>query len=988
MATTGWPAILAECADPARAGHYLKLLRGTAAAEALDRAGREPARVLAALLGGSQALGELLVAHPDWLPPLLDAEALRFPRTDQGLRREVEAWLQPALEQRDFAGAFAKLRRFRQRENLRIATRDLARLGALPEIVRELSDLADVCLDAVYRLCRRQLAGRFGEPWHPDAEGAWRPTGFCVLGMGKLGGQELNYSSDVDVLFVYDDEGFAFKEPPRGREPAGRGLASHAWFQRLAEAFIAEVGRLAPEGMLYRIDLRLRPEGNAGPLARSLGSYENYYWQWGQTWERMMLIKARRVAGDATLAGEFLEMVQPFRYPRSVGEQVLRDIAGMKQRTENEVVRAGELERNVKLGRGGIREIEFVAQTLQLLHAGRVPFLADPQTLPALQKLVRYKLLPAERAGELGAAYEFLREVEHRLQMDNNLQTHTIPVEAAARERLARLLGCRSLAAFEEACAGHRRRVRDVYVELLEQGPTENAHELPDFNGGDTAWRELLARHTFREPDKALRLCRAFVHGPGFGHVSSRTEECARRLLARLLALCPRRDAPPANAAAFPDGDPKSRLLSDPDRVLARLDTFIAAYGARALLFETWASNPSLFELLVLLFDRSEFLAETAIRTPDLVDDLELTGHLLRSKTADHILKELRLGRADADQRLWLRRYHQTELMRIGLREILGLADFEQNLGELSALATACLQYALEVALRQRRLKTAPLAILGLGKLGGGELNYGSDLDIVFVARDGVRNLPALQRVAVTVMDLLASTTEFGVAFEVDARLRPDGEKGLLVNTLAAHAEYYRHRAWLWEIQAISRARFIAGNATVGAAFEQLVTEVADFSRPATAAAPGRELGWRAEIAKMRRRIEKERTPAGQDALAIKTGAGGLMDAEFIAQTLCLAHGWHEPNTLHALQRACEQGVLPAADADRLIENYRRLRRVEGILRRWSYEGETELPADPAPQYRVAVRCGFANTDDFLKAVARYRANLRAVYQKVFPEAA
>jgi glutamate-ammonia-ligase adenylyltransferase len=324
--------------------------------------------------------------------------------------------------------------------------------------------------------------------------------------------------------------------------------------------------------------------------------------------------------------------------------------------------------------------------------------------------------------------------------------------------------------------------------------------------------------------------------------------------------------------------------------------------------------------------------------------------------------------------------------MRIGLRDILGLADFEQNLVELSALADACLQYALEVALRRRRLKTAPLAIIGLGKLGGAELNYGSDLDIVFVARDGVRNLPALQRVAVEVKDLLGSRTELGVAFAVDVRLRPDGEKGLLVNTLGAYADYYRRRAWLWEAQAISRSRFIAGNAAVGDDFEQLAGELADFSHPATAAAPARDQNWRAEIAKMRRRIEKERTPAGQDALAIKTGVGGLMDAEFIAQTLCLEHGWHEPNTLRALQRARQRGALPATDADRLIENHRRLRRVEGILRRWSYEGETELPVDPAPLYRVAVRCGFTNADDFLQAVARYRANIRAVYRQVMPE--
>ena len=340
----------------------------------------------------------------------------------------------------------------------------------------------------------------------------------------------------------------------------------------------------------------------------------------------------------------------------------------------------------------------------------------------------------------------------------------------------------------------------------------------------------------------------------------------------------------------------------------------------------------------------------------------------------------------DADQRLWIRRYHETEFTRIGLREILGLATFEQNLLELTALAEACLQYALEVALRQHRLKTCPVAIIGLGKLGGAELNYGSDLDVLFVADDKARNLPNLQRIAVTVMDLIGGQTERGTAFELDARLRPDGEKGLLVNHLRAYLDYYRQRAQLWELQALSRCRPVAGHPELGRRFVEGVASLTDFSRsdcPAAAYTPG----WKAEIARMRRRIEKERTTAGKDPLAIKTGRGGLVDAEFIAQAFNLERGWHEANTLQALERARSEGLLAAADAASLITNYRHLRRIEGILRRWSYEGETELPDDPAPQYRVAVRCGFATIEDFLAAVNRYRSNIRAVYEKVFPAA-
>jgi glutamate-ammonia-ligase adenylyltransferase len=334
------------------------------------------------------------------------------------------------------------------------------------EIVGEISDVADVCLDAVFKICWQQLTERFGTPYHLDANGRWQPTSFCVLGMGKLGGQELNYSSDVDLLFVYADEGQLFKTPPRKNE-TGKGMKNHQFFTRFCEAYISEINRLTTEGFLYRIDMRLRPEGPNAPLARSLQSYENYYVQWGQTWERMMLIKARGVAGDQELAFEFLEMVQPFRYPRSLNERVLREIAATKARIESEVVKAGELDRNVKLGRGGIREIEFVVQAQQLLLGGKIPFLQGAQTLPTLQKLVEYKLLRRGEAEELSAAYIFLRDVEHRLQMENNQQTHTIPTERKARERLAKLMGFETVAKFESAKKSHCAKVRSIYEKLL-----------------------------------------------------------------------------------------------------------------------------------------------------------------------------------------------------------------------------------------------------------------------------------------------------------------------------------------------------------------------------------------------------------------------------------------------------------------------------------------------------------------------------------------
>jgi glutamate-ammonia-ligase adenylyltransferase len=1018
-----WSHLLKSSADPERAKHFLRLLAATAADSWLEKVSADQARILTALFVGSRGLSERLISHPEFLE-VLDPDALKYPRREQGLRQELGPSFLRLVSRQDFGSALSCVRQFKEREMLRIAARDLAQLANLPEIIQEISDVADVCLNSIWRVCHSQLTQRYGLPYHKDSEGRWQQTAGGVLGLGKLGGQELNYSSDVDVIFVYSEEGEVYKTPPgknsvRRLKRTGRAgeqrqavLTNHQFFNRLAEAFVAELTRVTPEGTLYRIDLRLRPEGEIGPLSRSLAGFENYYAQWGQTWERMMLIKARGVAGDAMLAAEFLEMIQPFRYPRSINESALREVGVMKDRIEAEVVKAEELERNVKLGRGGIREIEFVVQSLQLLHAGRQPFLQGPQTLPVLEKLVQYELLPQESARCLREAYVCLRNIEHRLQMEDNRQTHSIPADKSAQQRLARLMGFANIDAFEASRQKHSTNVRRIFESVLKKEipVLQSLTPFPvEFAGAELEWKQILAAHAFRNVDTAFRVLREFVEGPGYVHVSPRTHEVAYQLLPRLFALCPKpkgqslngkgpgaRARRPTSKGQTPKtkkpatnfeenrGEP-GRIakppLSDPDRVITRLDNFISAYGARATLFELWHSNPAIFELLVLLFDRSEFLAELAIRTPDLVDELVISGRLRMRKSSQETLSDLRHGLNDSNQHLWVRRYHQAELMRIGLRDILGLADFEQYLLELSALADACLQYALEVVMRQHKLKSPPFVIIGLGKLGGQEIDYGSDLDIIFVARAGAQDLTRLSRMALEVMDLLTTRTEQGIVFHIDARLRPDGEKGLLVNSLDAYEQYYRRRAHLWEIQTLTRTRPITGDIGLGAQFQKLAAAITDFRNPVSSLA-AYVPDWKTRIREMRMRIEKGRTPAGKDDLAIKTGSGGLMDAEFVAQALAMANGWQEPNTLRALERGRDSGAL--AEATKLIENYRRLRRVEGVLRRWSYEGETVLPDDPAPFYRVSVRCGFETSQTFREAIGTWRRAIREVYSRFF----
>lgn len=970
-----WKKAVAASADPARARHYLDPLREGIAGRHLKGASPERARIVSAVLAGSQALGDLLMARPEWLS-LINAKELKHPRRAQGIRKEVAAWMGPLLESQDFVTALRRLREFKQQQLLRIAARDLAGFGHVEEITLELSNVADACLASVWQLCRQRLEYRLGSPYHQDATQKWVRTKACVFGMGKLGGQELNYSSDVDVLFVYDEEGSVFREQPSSKKVPHAVMTSHEFFNRLGEAFIEEVSRTTEEGFLFRIDLRLRPEGSSGPLTRSLSSYENYYAQSGQTWERMMLIKARCVAGDTDVAGEFLEMVQPFRFPRAISEGVLREISTLKERIETEVVRSGELDRNVKLGRGGIREIEFIVQAMQLLHAGHQPFLQVSQTLPCLAKLAQYDLMPGEQATQLSAAYRFLRDVEHRLQMEANLQTHTIPTSKPARKRLARLMGAKTLQAFERELNEHCTLVRKVFDLILNNDCEPSQDSLPDsFEGREAEWKSVLNNFLFHDTTRAVLMLREFVEGPGYVHTSPRTSTLARQLLPKLFGYCQRKDE-------RHQGDRVTRpVLSDPDRVLTRLDSFISAYGARATLFELWARYPLVFESLLLLFDRSEFLAELAIRTPDLIDDLVVSGRLRQRKSAADTLRDLMHGLGDADQHRWIRLYQQAELMRLGCRDILEIVGPQQVLEGISALADACLQYAVAVICQRHKLKRPPFAIMGLGKLGGCELNYGSDLDILFVASDKTKNLPRLQKMAVELMDLLSVRTELGIAFVTDARLRPDGETGLLVNTLSAYEEYYRHRAQLWELQAISRVRFVAGDPSPGEQYGQLAGVLSNFSKPSLPL-KGYSMDWKKRIHTMRLRIEKERTSSGQDALAIKTGKGGLIDAEFIAQAICLEHGWHEPNTLAVFERAQSEGCFPEDDA--LVVNYLRLRQVEGILRRWSYEGETVLPADEEAFNRVSLRCSYVSSKAFCKALDECRKAIHRAYRAYF----
>ena len=453
--------------------------------------------VLAAGFGASQAISDTLVRHPEYPEWLATDDIFGRPRRLSMLAHDAEEAVGGAPP----AGRLDALRQFKRREMALIGLRDLAGRANLVEVVTEVSNLADACLDRVLAIHWPELTAKFGEPSNRE---------FAILGLGKLGGRELNYSSDIDLMFLYGGDGDVMRD---GR----RTMSNQQFFTKLAEAVGASVSARTTEGDLFRVDLRLRPEGDAGVLVRTVQSCEDYYASRGETWERMMLIKARCVAGSARLVDEFLETIHPFRFPRHVGEEVLGEIALIKQRIEREIVGEDRLKRHVKLGVGGIREIEFVAQTLQLLHAGRNPFLQTASTLEALRKLGQYGHLPPDEVTDLAAAYEFLRTVEHRLQMEAGLQTHTIPADRAALLRLARSLGFKTIPAFQKKLAVHTGRVRQVYHRLLAAPRNEARARWRKMFSDESRQAEFvraLASAGFRKPEAAARIIYVMAREP------------------------------------------------------------------------------------------------------------------------------------------------------------------------------------------------------------------------------------------------------------------------------------------------------------------------------------------------------------------------------------------------------------------------------------------------------------------------------------------
>src|SRR5213595_585080 len=700
----------------------------------------------------------------------------------------------------------------------RIALREVAEVSSLEDTTAELSCLAGVCLSTVYEECDTRLRARFGAP----------DTEFTILGLGKLGGRELNHSSDIDVIFLYGEEG---QVSPR--------FTNHEWHNRLAEQIVKSFSGGEPN--LFRLDLRLRPEGSAGPLARSLESMENYYAGFGETWERIALIKAREIAGSRELAYEFLSQHQPFIYPRSPTPDLLDEVANIKWRIEREALGTDELDRDVKLGRGGIREIEFVVQTLQFIHGGRHAFLQETSTMKALRALAELELIPRKEVVDLDRAYRFLRQVEHRLQIEAEQQTHTAPRDPVTLTRLARSLGFDSANEFSAALKKTMQNVRSIFDRVILSAPAEGA--LPDLK-------------LFKDEKSAARSLADLLKPTSASHVAPRTKQVFAKLRPALLE--------------------QMAKTADPDAVLNQFVRFVEAYGLRGLLFELLATNPTLLELVIKTLDASRFAGDLLIRRPQLLEEITRDKNFNQPRSiAEHCARLESFG-SSATNLDPIRAYRQRQLLRIMMRDALEVAEASVIFAELSELAESCLTFT------NKLLGGENVTIVALGKFGGGELSYGADLDVLFVGEE--------TRAAQNLVAAVTQPSSEGTIASLDARLRPDGEKGPLVAPLAAYESYYRQRAHLWEIHALTRARGVSG---------PLQNNYIDIGQKIW-----REVGQQsdlfAKIDHMLERIRRERG-SGSDFLDFKTGSGGMIEAEFLVQALQMRENIWETNWENAV---------------------------------------------------------------------------------------
>jgi glutamate-ammonia-ligase adenylyltransferase len=962
-----WLPIIAKQAsasfDPDRAlNNWERFFRALAGIddirELLRTSPRLPA-LLSTLFGGSQYLTDMVLQDPSIVEWLESEGQFYTARTEEEMAHDLTDWLEHGVSLED---RFRMLRRFRKREMVRIGLRDLTHQGDLVETTEDLSNLADVCLSGAFEVCFQELSARYGVPMGVDERGQPQPSEFAILGLGKLGGQELNFSSDIDLMFLYTCDG----ETSNGQGPEGHTTAritNHEFYTRLGRLLLKAIHEITADGNVYRVDLRLRPDGRGGPIVNSLAHLEVYYESWGKTWERQMLLKARTVAGSETLGREFLRLMRPFIFRKYLDAAALQEIKQIKEQIDRSLEQQRGRGINIKLGRGGIREIEFVAQCFQLVFGGQDSWLQERHSLRALHRISERGFLTYAEYSDLAKAYIFFRELEHRIQMAYGRQTHELPTDVDELATLARKMGLRGHDAemlatvLMQRYREHTTKVRKVYDKLFYgdffEAGDDASPEWYALAAGMKAGQALLRQFQFVDLEKTYRNLMQLHDGPPSAHPTAKSRELFRQLCGSLLRV----------ASEQPD----------PDLAINNLEQFVVSTPARESLFRLWLDHEALLRVVLSLFGNSVFLSKRLIQQPDLLDTLLNPASLTRAKTKAELRQDLQalVGQASRyDERLDIvRRFKRAEEFRIGLQEIAGEADILITMGNLSNLADIYLEAMLRIVwqewARPIGLPESPeghgFLIMALGKLGGMELDFASDLDLLFVNEDpaGTAVVPqqfAYNKIAEKLMQAIGGMSRYGTVFRVDLGLRPEGNKGPLVQSASGLRDYYQHRGQLWERQALLRARPVAGDAGLA----QRVMQVIDafvYEAPI-----GPDIVD--NITAMRQRMQHERAREGQERWDIKVGYGGLVDIEFLVQGYQLLYGVRLPalrvtSTWDALEALTREGIVPAQAAQSLRYAYSFFRRVESALRIVDDRSINAIPDNQADQRRLARRLGY-----------------------------
>ncbi len=893
------------------------------------------------LCGSSPFLVNLMYKTPDIVRWLFLENGIDHSRSAEEMYTSVAATVD---ESTDFAALQKALRCFKRQDIVRIAARDLNGLAPLEEVMRELADLASSTLQVAYQVCRRCLIRDHGAPVMTGENASLFEAEMTVIGMGKLGGRELNFSSDIDIIYFYESD----KGETSGVESGSGGrkgvISLHAFFNKLGEMISKALSQVTEDGFVFRVDVGLRPEGKSGDMAVSLRSAEIYYESWGQSWERTAMLKARPVAGSLALGEQLLKTLQPFIYRKYLDYNLIEDMKQMKQKIDASLARSREGEINLKLGRGGIREIEFFIQALQLVYAGKNPKLRERNSLRALDTLLAANLLDEDDHLKLRNAYRFLRSVEHRIQVVQERQTHNLPPkeeEMLALSRRSGFLRGNGLERFRAALEEHRSHVSFIYGTLfhsrdakLEQDVHPQVLFLLDPKADSDLVKDMLAERHFEDVDRAYENLISLRRGPAKGNLTERS----RRILEKI--------APVLIQELFDS--------YDPDLALTNLERFMTVIATRSSYYALLAENSATIKLLVSLFGMSEFLSKILISHPELLDSLVSRGGSSVVKEKETMQEELDalLEQSDyfEDHLNILRRYRNEEFLRIGLNDIHGRLMQGEVTSQLSLLGEVCLATAFRLAVvelqrfgrptwqRDGCAAEAHLAIIALGKLGGGELNYHSDLDIIFVydhqgVTDGekqISNHEYFAKLAQKIISILTMQTREGFVYKIDTRLRPSGNSGPLVTSLDSFLEYHRKEAQIWERQALTKARVVLGD-------EALADQLYDIIRQTIYGTTIDDEG-RQEIRRLRMRMENELARESDGNYNIKTGRGGMVDVEFTVQYIQLKEGRRSPelrttSTVVALKEISTLGLLPDGSAQTLLAGYKFLRKLENRLR-------------------------------------------------------